>query len=205
MEEIKTIIAANIAELRKKQKITQAELAERLNYSDKAVSKWERGESVPDISVLKALAQMFDVSVDYLLTSDHSHYIPTVKKHTLSKRNRNIITWLSASMVLFIATAVFSFLLQVAPLVSYPWMTFVYSLPCVLVVLLVFNCIWGIRKGLKFLYISGIIWSTLLGAYLTSLLYFSFNFWALFIIGVPAQLIVILWSGLKIRKRDENA
>ena len=67
MSDIKAIIAKNITALRQNHKMTQIELAEKLNYSDKAVSKWERGESVPDISVLKQIADLFGVTVDYLL------------------------------------------------------------------------------------------------------------------------------------------
>ena len=59
MEDIKPIIAKNITALRQGAKLTQIELAERLNYSDKAVSKWERAESIPDITVLKTIADMF--------------------------------------------------------------------------------------------------------------------------------------------------
>ena len=51
-DNLKTIIAKNIVLLRTGERLTQAELAERLNYSDKAVSKWERGESLPDIAVI---------------------------------------------------------------------------------------------------------------------------------------------------------
>ncbi len=200
MQDLKIIISKNITDLRKKHKLTQAELAEKLNYSDKAVSKWERSESIPDIAVLKTIAELFEVSVDYLLTEDHSDYIPVQKKVPISRRNRNLITLLSASLVWFLATAVFSFTITVAPDFEYEWMCFVYAIPCTLTVLLVFNCIWGVIKKLKFMYISFIIWSVLLCAYLTCLLYYSFNFWALFIIGVPAQIIVVLWSGLKFKK-----
>ena len=61
MQDIKPIIAKNITILRQNAKMTQSELAEKLNYSDKAISKWERGESIPDITVLKALADLFGV------------------------------------------------------------------------------------------------------------------------------------------------
>ena len=71
MEDLKSIIAENITALRKGSSMTQIELAEKLNYSDKAISKWERGESVPDITVLKAIADMFGVTVDYLLVREH--------------------------------------------------------------------------------------------------------------------------------------
>ena len=48
--------------------LTQIELAEKINYSDKAVSKWERGESIPDVSVLLELSKLFGVSIDFLVT-----------------------------------------------------------------------------------------------------------------------------------------
>ena len=67
MNELKVTIANNIANLRKLNGITQSDLAQKLNYSDKAVSKWERGESLPDICVLKQIADSFGVTVDYLL------------------------------------------------------------------------------------------------------------------------------------------
>ena len=72
MEELKNIIANNLMALRKSNKLTQLELAEKLNYSDKAISKWERGESLPDVLLLKSLADMYGVSVDYLM-KEHSH------------------------------------------------------------------------------------------------------------------------------------
>lgn len=201
MEELKNVIAENIADLRKKRKLTQAELAEKLNYSDKAVSKWERGESVPDIAVLKSIADMFGVSVDYLLILDHKTTEENKKKESaLGKRNRTLITLLAVMTVWLIATAVFAFLIKVTPDLKYEWMSFVYAVPCAAVVLLIFNCIWGERKSLKYLYISLIVWSFLASVYMTCLLFFNFNFWTLFVIGVPAQIIVLLWSGLKFRK-----
>ena len=69
MVDLKPIIAKNITALRQSHKMTQIELAEKLNYSDKAVSKWERGESIPDVTVLKTIADLFGVSLDYLLES----------------------------------------------------------------------------------------------------------------------------------------
>ena len=71
MDELKSVVAENLKALRTTAGLTQGELAERLNYSDKAVSKWERGESLPDVQVLKQLADMYGVGVDYLLSSDH--------------------------------------------------------------------------------------------------------------------------------------
>ena len=61
-------IGKTIAELRKSKGWTQVELAERLNVSDKAVSKWESEGGFPEITQLPVLASIFDVSIDYLMT-----------------------------------------------------------------------------------------------------------------------------------------
>lgn len=109
MDDLRKIIASNIVALRRSGKLTQGELAEKLNYSDKAVSKWERAESMPDIAVLKQIADMFGVTVDYLLSEQHSASQIVMKKeltHSV-KRNRVIISMLSASLVWLIATIVF--------------------------------------------------------------------------------------------------
>ena len=66
-EQVKARIGANIAFYRKQAGLTQLTLAEKLNYSDKAVSKWERGDSVPDVLTLMHLAALFQVTVDDLL------------------------------------------------------------------------------------------------------------------------------------------
>ena len=67
MDELRSIFAENVAALRRAAGMTQLQMAERLNYSDKAISKWERGESIPDVAMLKAVADLFSVPVDYLL------------------------------------------------------------------------------------------------------------------------------------------
>ena len=60
-------IGNTIAALRKKRGLTQSELAEKLNVSNKAVSKWENGQGYPDISLFPALSSLFGVSIDYLM------------------------------------------------------------------------------------------------------------------------------------------
>lgn len=63
-------LGENIAKLRKKNKMTQAELAECLHVSNKAVSKWESGAGYPTIEQLPVLAGVFGISVDYLLCGE---------------------------------------------------------------------------------------------------------------------------------------
>ena len=89
MEEMKKTVAANIAELRKFNHMTQAELADKLCYSDKAISKWERGESIPDVFTLKQVADLFSVTVDYLLTDHEGEKVTLSDGAKSKKRNQN--------------------------------------------------------------------------------------------------------------------
>lgn len=67
---MKSIFAQRLSELRREHGMTQLELAEKLSFSNKAVSKWERGESLPDILVLKSIADLFGVTVDDLISEE---------------------------------------------------------------------------------------------------------------------------------------
>lgn len=192
MEDIKQTIAKNITQLRKTLQLTQAEFAEKLNYSDKAVSKWERGESIPDIVVLKQIADIAGVTVDFLLEEEHQIIeIPQCDPH--QSRNHLIITLLSCSVVWLIATILFVSLGLHQKDTQNLWIIFAYAIPVTMIVLLVFNSLWGKAK-LNFLIITILIWSVLLSVYLSL---WSYNLWLIFIIGIPAQLIIILWSGFK--------
>ena len=97
MNDIKSIVAKNISELRQSNNMTQLELAEKINYSDKAISKWERAESSPDISVLVDIAAVFGVTVDYLVKADHTE--TPVKESEVTKRqyNRKPIAYIAES------------------------------------------------------------------------------------------------------------
>lgn len=194
MNDYKKIIAYNIAELRKAVPLTQAELAERLNYSDKAVSKWERGESIPDVSVLKEIADVFGVTVDYLLEEVHPLNAKMQSVPHQMKKNRLLVTMLSCSLVWFIATTVFVVLWLTVNLPG-KWLAFVYAVPISAVVMIVFNSIWG-KGRLNFPIISLLVWSLLACVYLTI---GNYDDWPLFLLGIPAQAIILLWSGIKAR------
>lgn len=192
------VIAGNIGQLRRNAGLTQLELAEKLNYSDKAVSKWERGESIPDVVTLKEVADCFSVSIDYLLRAEHP--IETEIKHSFTKRqhrNHRLITLMACVLVWLVSAFVYTGIDVALPTErQHLWMVFVYAVPVTLIVLLVFNCIWGNRR-LNFVIISALMWSVLLSIFISSLVYFHYNFWLTFIIGIPGQIIVGLWSGLR--------
>lgn len=195
VEDLKNVIAKNIAELRTGRDMTQAELAEKLNYSDKAVSKWERAESLPDITVIKAIADLFEVTVDYLLTLDHTlEKKEIVKVSRRRKNNRGIITGISVVLVWLLATLVF-FILVTATNSPKSWLCFVYAVPSTMIVWLVFNSIWFNRRR-NFFIISLLMWSVLAALFITLL---KFKVWLLFVVGVPGQIIILLWSGIKTR------
>jgi len=196
MEELKMIIAGNIGKLRREAGMTQLELAEKLNYSDKAISKWERGESIPDVVTLKEVAELFSVTVDYLLRADHPVEVAAKREYTKAqKRNRSLITAMSCVLVWLIATFVYANADMATQGSLRLWQAFVYAVPVTMVVLLVFNSIWG-RRRLNFLIISILVWSILASIYLSML---SLNLWLIFLIGIPAQIIILLWSGIRVK------
>ena len=142
MQALKDIIAANIVLLRRDANMTQLELAEKLNYSDKAVSKWERGESIPDITVLKQIADLFQVSLDFLVQAEHP--VKHEAKQTLRQRIRNhgFITGICVLLVWLIATLVFVVLDISIKNITAHWLCFIYAVPVSMIVWLVFNSIW---------------------------------------------------------------
>ncbi len=196
MEDLKITVAKNLRELRTASGMTQSDLAERINYSDKAVSKWERGESLPDVQVLKYLADMYQVSVDYLISDSHSPAMQSEDALRIIKKNRLIITLLAVSVVWLIATIAFVLLELIADAKAHVWLSYIVAVPISCVVLLVFNSIWG-RHKLNFIIISVLVWSLLL--FICLILYIK-NIWLIFVIGIPAQIIIALWSRLKFTK-----
>ena len=198
-EKLKFQLGANIASYRKRLRLTQLGLAEKLNYSDKAVSKWERGESIPDVAVLKQIADLFSVTVDYLLSSDHGKQ--KEQPGVISQRNRSYIMGLSILLVWFIATLVFVIFDLSEPVRYLHWLAFVYAVPVSSVVWLVFNSIWFIPR-INWIIISILMWTTLISVYLT-LLALGSNLWLIFILGIPGQAIAYLWSGIRFKKKKD--
>lgn len=198
MQELKFTIAKNIQKLRQEKGMTQLELAEKLSYSDKSVSKWERGESLPDIIVLKAVADIFEVTLDYLVEEEHSGK-PVTKEMVDKnyKRNCYIITGTSIFIVVLMATLVFGILSMFFPGTGYPWLCYAYAVPAGLIVWLVFNSIW-FNPRVNFLIVSLLVWSLLLALYLTFSM-MGFHIWPILLVGIPAQLVIWMWSGLKDR------
>lgn len=197
MEDLKPIIAKNITYLRQNARMTQIELADRLNYSDKAISKWERAESVPDVSVLKNIADLFGVTVDYLLTEDHEP-LPgqdTPKPDQITHRNHMVVTSLSVLLVWFIATFCYVMLDILGEQLALRWLPFLYAVPVSTIVWLIFNSIWFDRRR-NFMIISLLMWTALISA-VVSLQAAGFSAWTLLVLGIPGQIIIMVWSKMQ--------
>lgn len=200
MEDLKIIFARNLIMLRKQMKLTQIELAEKINYSDKAVSKWERGESIPDVSVLLALAQLFGVSIDFLVTehkNEEAAKEQTSYAASIKKRNRMLVAAITFVAILIVETIVFIALQGAMP--SF-WRNamFCYAmpLPAVSVVAVVFSGLWA-TKGVSFAAVSVLIWTILLDAFLIIMLCGKI-FPLVFVLGIPAEIVAMMSYKIKI-------
>jgi len=213
-EKLKKQIGANIAAYRKRLRLTQAGLAEKLNYSDKAVSKWERGESVPDVLILCQLAELFQITVNELVEDPNA--LPensgstmervmgkAVEKTLKRKADKRIILGLSSVLVWFVALLVF----VVFSTLNIPksWLAFILAIPANAVVLLSLRSAWRDFRWNQIL-ISAIVWGSILSVYMLLLVLFQVNFWKLFLLGIPGQIAVLLWARLyrKPHKEENN-
>lgn len=193
MDDIKSVIAENIVELRHSKKWTQAEMADKLNYTDKAISKWERAESMPDIGILKRIADIFGVTLDYFV---HKNAREQKEKYLLPQKVRNnriIITSMFVLSVWLLATIVFVY--TSITVSEDAWIVFVWSIPASSIVLLVANIYWGKQK-FTFYIISLLVWSAITCFYLQ---FIDYNMWLIFLLGLPVQALIILWGILKLK------
>ena len=199
---VKYQIGANIAAYRKRDGLTQAALAEKLNYSDKAVSKWERGESMPDVLTLIQLAEQFEISVNDLLEDPNQlpgnpgkleKAMTQVSEKALKRKaNKNVILALSSTLVWFVALLAFVLLSSFDFLEKYSCLLFFYAIPANAIVLLSLRSAWHDFRWNQGL-ITVIVWGSLLSIYVTLLVAFSYNFWKIFLLGIPGQIAIFLW------------
>lgn len=185
MENINLIIANNIKALRKENKLTQAELAEKLNYSNKAISRWESGEIIPDVATLNKISEIFDINISCLFEENLSNKKIT-KSHRLQIGNKLAISLLSVSVIWLVATIIFVYS-QVSN-INGLWQTFAWAVPASCIVGIIFNSIWG-RRIVNFFLITLFIWSLITCVYITVLQY---NIWPIFFVGIPAQIGLVL-------------
>ena len=209
---LRKVIAENLVYYRREKGLTQAALAETLNYSDKSVSKWERGEGVPDITVLCRLAEYYGITVNDLLltpearqqaaeaaqaaessdgeeaeTTDEVPAKAPGKKRSL--RTRILVPVLSIGLVWLVAMVTFFFMEVLCPGFAYGWLIFLYAIPVSFIVATVFACIWW-KQIARFICVSGIVWSVSLSVALSIVVP---NIWLIYAVAGVLQILTVLW------------
>lgn len=197
--DLKENFAVNLIKFRKEAKLTQAELAEKLNYSDKAVSKWERGESVPDIYALKNIADFFGTTVDLLIAEPKDGMLAFKKEKKHSFKKLLMISLCSVGLVWLVAMCGYCFIEIIVPTLKETWLSFIYALPVTFIVLTVFSAVWG-KRFLNKVFVSFLVWTVLMAIHVSIVVLVPAsvdNIWKLYLIGIPLQGLVIFWYFLE--------
>lgn len=189
-EKLKLQIGANISALRRQRGMTQAELAERLNYTDKAVSKWERGDSIPDAVTLVQLAGEFGVTLDELVTGDKPAVAEPAPQPRKQKANKSVILTLASLLVWIVALTVYVVLSSVG--VPKSWVSFIYAVPVNAIVLLSMRSAFR-RFGWNHALVSIIVWGCLVSLYVTLYVFAGVSIWRIIFVGILGQVAVSLW------------
>lgn len=196
MENLNQIFAENLIKLRKSKKLTQLELSEKLNYSDRNISKWENGTSLPTCDTLKELASFFGVSMDYFFEKHNK--VEMLSNEDDGRRLKLIIIGLAMLGALFVSVVCF---------VAFPnffnvsWLSFVWGVVLCSIIGIIFTSIWFNRSHYLFLFISLLVWTGIAASYLTVLMVNNLNLWYLFFVGIPPQLAILVWSRMPIYRK----
>ncbi len=193
-KDLKEIVAQNIFYLRTVNHMTQYELGEHLNYSDKAISKWERADGIPDVYVLKNIADLFGVPVDYML-SEHSEQDQKRENKPVNNKGRALV--MNIIMIAIMSIALFIFVIIAVSCDKYIWQVFIYALPAIAIAGISCTGAWRKTIGL-FMFISMFVWTSILTVYIALGEYAT---WMIFLLGIPIQVIVFLAFGVKITVR----
>jgi transcriptional regulator with XRE-family HTH domain len=189
MKDIRPNISKNLAKLRKDKGLTQAELAEKLSYSDKAVSRWEHGDTLPDVNVLYELCEFYGITLNDLVSEEC--YIEEAKEKKRAIKEMKLWRCILAGVIIWLlATVVFMYTLAL-DIGNNTWVMFIIAAP----VSMIFFYIFG--KGLfnnltSFILFSCIMWLIITAVYFVILVFASLNFWQIFIVGVPVEVIIFL-------------
>lgn len=190
MEDLKFTVARNLARCRRACGYTQLQVAEKLNYSDKAVSKWERGESLPDVAVLVELARLYGVSLDYLVREESPRKAAPVS--AVRNRRRILVTVMSCLLVWVVAVAAY-FLSLMCGAKGPVWLAYIWALPADGILCVVFAGVWG-NKYLRTAAVSFLLWMAALALYLSVPVAYN---WSIFILAALLQALAVFWFLLR--------
>ena len=166
------------------------ELAEKLNYSDKSVSKWERGDGLPDLLVLKTIADFYGITLNDLVANEPP------KKLRSTKRQHIIVPLLSVAIAWLVAIIVFMVLSMLPMEIEGKSLVFLYAVPVSFIIFTVYSSLWW-SQILQFFTIVGIIWTVALCIFVTINLSGIYLIWC---VAAVLQVMEILWFILKYKK-----
>ena len=156
-------LGQRLIELRKSKQLSQEEVADKLNVTRQTISKWERAESSPDIAVLVEIADLFGVTLDYLVRSENVEEAVSECKAKEVTFNRRAVSYIAEGGGWIVAIFAFIVTTLITNHMTFQWLYFVYALPVVLIIKLIFNSIWFNVKR-TYLIVSLLMWSLLLSA-----------------------------------------
>ncbi len=193
MKDVKSVVAENLTQLRKAHGLTQAQLAEKFNYSDKAICRWEHGDTLPDINTLCALADFYGVTMNDLVDAGFEVLEADKEAKTIFKYRMLISAMLLAAVWLFTVVA---FITTIAFGKSY-WIVFVWAVPTSCFALMRFWRGQAVHSMIKIITYSIFVWSIITAMFLHFLIIDGVNAWMLYLIGIPLEMIIIFWQQIK--------
>lgn len=198
LSELKLITASNLISLRTAAGMTQADLGAKLNYSDKSVSKWERGEAIPDVYVLTQIAELFGVSVDYIISSHDGWEAPKTEEEMKPQYSAEMIMAVAVLSIITMALTVFvaMWLFEIIW-----WPIFVIAVPASLLAIIIMLCIFKRTDYLQYV-VAAFVLSLFVLVYVLMLPLGSK--WQLFLIAVPAVALVFLSFNIRIKPRKKR-
>ncbi|MBE5791051.1 MAG: helix-turn-helix transcriptional regulator [Clostridiales bacterium] len=196
----KEILAANLSRLRREKGLTQAELGEKINYSDKSVSKWERGEGVPDLQVMITLSDLYGVSIDEMTgrkeACEESPTIPHPKA-----ADRTFLMLVTQSVIWLLAIVLFSAFLLFAKEMPKKWLVFIYAVPVAFLCTGMYFTVWKLYAWAYGAF-SCVMWLACVAAQLTLGASFAPM---IYIIGAIVQLISVIVIGICLLTRKRKS
>jgi len=195
MKDIKKTIADNLIALRKERGLTQNDLAERINYSDNMVSRWERAEIAPSVETLAKISEIYDIPIETLMRENATQ---TARENNKVNKVRILaIALLWVVSVWFISTIIFFYVTTFFR--SIPWQIFILDIPLSCLIMLAFSKHFG--RIYTFVIASVLVWSTLAYIYLQ---FIAYNIFLVFIVGVPVQLALVIWAFIKPKSKNSR-
>lgn len=201
MEKLNEVVAKNLIKFRSIAGFTQIELSKKINYSDKTISKWEKGESLPDLAVLVKLSEIYKININDFLDDKTDEQKSIISKKIINKKHL-LVALLIFGLILFFAAVTFFVLFMIESTQNIAYLSFIYSIPICATTFLIFSLCWW-NNYTNTIFSSAILWGIILSVFLT---FKISKIWTLCIVGLVLEIIIIIFFILltETKKRKNN-